>query len=115
MAAPLDLGQGAGADTDPAGQLPLGQSGGDAQGADLLADASSCAGCFAKDVNPAVVADHIPQGAPDHAWRLPSALTTCRVCSVGWVGVASRSTTTWVMSASRERNAAGWASRSSSQ
>jgi hypothetical protein len=72
VAAPLDLGQSTGADADAAGQLSLGETGGDALGADLLADAFPWARRIAEDVNPAVVADCVRQGAPGH---------------VGWVAV----------------------------
>jgi hypothetical protein len=74
VAAPFDLGQGAGADADSAGQLSLGQAGGDAFGADLLADALTCARRRAEDVDGAVVADRVPEGAPEDGGGVPVGL-----------------------------------------
>ena len=89
MAAPLDLGQGAGADADPAGQLGLGQTGGDALSADLLADAFPRARRLVEYVDPAVIADRVPQGAPDHTGGVPVGLDDLQgsLGRLGWWGV----------------------------
>ena len=117
VAAPLDLGQRAGADANPAGQLGLGQASADALRADLLADLPPRTGC-------AFLGPRLSPSSPT-TYRRERPVTSAGV-PVGLddlQGLARparsapelRSTTTWVMSASWDRNVGGWVSRSTSQ